>query len=86
MRDAIDQQDIFGAISFTYVPFAFIAALAVFTASTITPVALKAFGSKAVPFVLLVVLILGSPSSGDAVAPACPPSSASSTSGCPPAG
>jgi len=27
MRDAIDQQDIFGAISFTYVPFALIAAL-----------------------------------------------------------
>ena len=69
MRDAIDQQDIFGAISFTYVPVAFIAALAVFTASTITQVALKAFGSKAVPFVLLVVLILGSPSSGGAVAP-----------------
>jgi hypothetical protein len=60
---------IIGAISFTYAPFALIAALAVFTASTITLVALKAFGSKAVPFVLLILLILGSPSSGGAVAP-----------------
>ena len=60
---------IIGAISFTYVPFALIAALAVFTASTITLVALKAFGSKAVPFVLLILLILGSPSWGGAVAP-----------------
>ena len=60
---------IIGAISFTYVPFALIAALAVFTASTITLLALKAFGSKAVPFVLLILLILGSPSSGGAVAP-----------------
>ena len=60
---------IIGAISFTYIPFALIAALAVFTASTITLVALKAFGPKAVPFVLLILIILGSPSSGGAVAP-----------------
>jgi hypothetical protein len=60
---------IIGAISFTYIPFALIAALTVFTASTITVFALKAFGSKAVPFVLLILLILGSPSSGGAVAP-----------------
>lgn len=60
---------IIGAISFTYIPFALIAALAVFTASTLTLVALKAFGSKGVPFVLLILLILGSPSSGGAVAP-----------------
>jgi hypothetical protein len=60
---------IIGAISFTFIPFALIAALAVFTASTITVFALQAFGTKAVPFVLLILLILGSPSSGGAAAP-----------------
>lgn len=60
---------IIGAISFTFIPFALLAALAVFTASTITVFALQAFGAKAVPFVLLILLILGSPSSGGAAAP-----------------
>jgi hypothetical protein len=58
-----------GAISFTFIPFALIAALAIFTATSITLFALQALGMRAVPFVLLILLILGSPSSGGAAAP-----------------
>lgn len=60
---------IFDAISFTFIPFALIAALAMFTSSVFTVLCSRALGNKAVPFVLIVLVILGSPSSGGAAAP-----------------
>jgi hypothetical protein len=60
---------IFDAIHFTFVPFMLIAALAMFTAAVITVAAVRALGQKAMPLLLLVLVILGSPASGGAVAP-----------------
>jgi hypothetical protein len=58
-----------GAISIDFVPFALIAALTMLTAAMITLFALRWLGQKAVPLVLIVLVILGSPSAGGAAAP-----------------
>lgn len=58
-----------GALHMNYLPFAAIGALTMFVAGLFTALALELGGQKATLVVLIVLLVLGSPSSGGSVAP-----------------
>lgn len=57
------------AVQVNYLLFAVIAALTMFAAGMFTALALELGGQQATPVVLIVLLVLGSPSSGGSVAP-----------------